>query len=200
MPTPINQRAVYVKNPVDQVCEWALLPGISTDANNAVIPGTDGNLFVQQVTLSQELFAGGETLPADTGNSVVVTLNDGNTVTVNAGDTVPATISGCIAYDEVSKKATYIGVDTNTFGTAAAATAAGTTTNGVTYAVGDVIITFPDGTSYVESPSVSAALSDPTAGDGLSTVTFANGDVQAFVTNVCAATGDVPATPTQLCY
>ena len=196
----INSVALWGKDPVTQDCDYFLLPGISTDANNAIVADAAGNLFAPAVSLDQELFGAGETLTADAGNSVTVTLTDGSTAIVAPGGVIPANVAGCIAYDEVSNKAAYIGVDTNTFGTVAPATVAGTSTNGVAYVIGDPIVTFPDNTTWAGAAVSNLTITNATAGDGIITLNPVGGAPVDVVTDVCEAMGDVPASPIQLCY
>jgi len=140
-------------------CGWGDFPladiyqdTATVDFTTTVDPATGQRTITAEslISLDQELFGAGETLPASGTNNVTVTLSDGTTAVLMPGDVIPANLVGAVAFDEVSNRLTYIGMDTNTF----------------------------------------ASLSDPTAGDGLQTITFANGDVQNFVTDVCEATAN----------
>lgn len=205
----INTVALWGKDITTGDCDYYLQPGISTDPNNAAVADAVGNLFVPAVNLQQELFGVGEVLPTTATNSVDVVLTDGSTVTLAPGDTVPANISGCIAFDEVSGKLAYIGVDTNTFGVPSVAVAAGTDFFGDAYLAGANIVTYP-GNLVVAQPVVPTDTVAPATVAGISTngVAYAIGDVIVTQTDgtvyyeapICDQMGPVPASITQLCF
>ena len=56
----------------------------------------------------QEIFKGGDTLPANQVDTVTVCLSSGANVTLSAGSTVPEDIAGYIAVDEVTGCAVYV--------------------------------------------------------------------------------------------